>query len=48
MQDMDMQKTAPMATDEARKMWARPVLGMLALDETAENAGSVPDLSGFS
>jgi hypothetical protein len=48
MQDMDMQKTALMATDEDRKLWVRPVLGMLALDETAENAGAIADISGLS
>lgn len=48
MQDIDMQKTTPMATDEARKMWGRPVLGMLALDETAENVSGIADISGLS
>ncbi|WP_372084150.1 hypothetical protein [Tistrella mobilis] len=48
MQDLDMQKTAPRTTDDDRKLWSRPVLGMLALDETAENADAAPDISGLS
>lgn len=48
MQDLDMQKAAPRTTDDDRKLWSRPVPGMLALDETAENADAAPDISGLS
>lgn len=48
MQDMDMQKTAPMATDEARKMWVRPVLAVSAANDTAFAVTGSDDGSGLS
>lgn len=48
MQDMDMQKTAPMATDEDRRLWVRPVLAVSAANDTAFAVAGSDDGSGLS